>query len=904
MTPSTTHPTTHFRNRLVRIIPLLTVLPFLIATGLPMEDEVEDRERIRDAIEEVKEIRVRMGAVTPHDIARGILAFGKDFKVYENKGDTFVPAVKYLLREATYKGKRIVLEKDGEVRIIVTGRDRGEVQDLPDEILMILAIAGVPLDEKIVISEKKEAKVEDLLRTSMKRIDPSAELSCSLVAFARYLPPGEEWKVKRARGKASVTRLLQASLQKNPSAYLDEGAYHLYALGTLAKKAGKGGGWPRALREEVQNRLAQRRNRTKSQQGPSGRLGFMGVGSFEETSRHLNWIVNSGPWEKIHEPWIDRAALRLAKDLRKETQRPNARYGTLALAARVLSDYYRLRYPGAGDLEGRADGGPRESLDEMKTAILPILIVTIGLGPAPSEELDLTIERFNSSKNLRIEHRLPTILAFAKVREPASVRYLEKIYQEEILREAKEAALTAMAQMEILEAAAFLLDLGGRREHGDLISEGLGKSTDPEVRDLIYARAKGKGAASVDERVLAIEVVALFGDERALEALLDWVKDRRSEIRAAVARGLRSFDEEATLDALAYLLEDRAREVQIQAIEALAKRKKEVPDRVWKTALSSKVWEVRAHGLTALHGRKEDWVFKRAKERLLEDKDWHVLVEAVMVLTSIREKRSVEILIEAMGKSKEGRVLKDIRRALEDLTGMRFQAIHEDWVAWWEQFEDTFEVRPEDGEISGGGPTRRRKDDQATNYYGMEVRSRKVTFVIDASESMGEEYIPPGTKGTQEEGKEDKVRKIDVAKKELAELIERLKPNVYFNVYYFNAFPQPWRPSLVKNTPTNRKAALEFVERGKPLGVTNIYDTLERVMGDKNVDTIYLLTDGVPTAGKYKRGHLNEFKMAVAELNLHRKVSINTISFGDQTQSYKWFLEALAEENFGQYVER
>lgn len=329
----------------------LLAVPLLLSPpqGTPPQGrETEEEERIRTAIQAVQEIRLRMNETTPHDILRGIFTFGKEFKVYEKEGDTFVPGVEYLLREARFKGRRIFREKKGEVLVVSPGRERGKVQDLPDEILMVLALAGVGLDEKIRVSDEKEVTVKDLLETAKKRVDPSRELSCSIVAFAIYVPWGESWALPRSKKKLSMEKLLKASLQKNPAAYLDDGAYHLFALSHLLKKWKKEGGMPKSVEKAITDRLAQRRSRSKGQQTGEGGLGFLGVGALQTTAIHLNWIVISAPWAEVHQPWVDRAALWLAEELRRAVKRGKPGYGTLAIAARALLEYSALRYPEPG----------------------------------------------------------------------------------------------------------------------------------------------------------------------------------------------------------------------------------------------------------------------------------------------------------------------------------------------------------------------------------------------------------------------------------------------------------------------------------------------------------------------------------------------------------------------------
>ena len=64
---------------------------------------------------------------------------------------------------------------------------------------------------------------------------------------------------------------------------------------------------------------------------------------------------------------------------------------------------------------------------------------------------------------------------------------------------------------------------------------------------------------------------------------------------------------------------------------------------------------------------------------------------------------------------------------------------------------------------------------------------------------------------------------------------------------------------------------------------------------DKRVDTIYLLTDGLPTRGRLTAPEaiLKEIKL----LNRTRGVTIHTIAFGAESN----LLRQLAEQNGGQY---
>ena len=76
---------------------------------------------------------------------------------------------------------------------------------------------------------------------------------------------------------------------------------------------------------------------------------------------------------------------------------------------------------------------------------------------------------------------------------------------------------------------------------------------------------------------------------------------------------------------------------------------------------------------------------------------------------------------------------------------------------------------------------------------------------------------------------------------------------------------------------------------------TNVFDTLEAALKDRRIDTIYLLTDGVPT-----RGRITEPGAILEEIGIQnrlRGVTIHCIAFGEESK----FLEDLAKQNGGQY---
>ena len=344
------------RRLFLRVLPVALAAVLLLAAAPQGKDEL-DRQLIDKAIDAVKEIRLRMGDATPRQIALGIFAFGPKFKLYPDDGDAYVLALEYLLTDECWRKERIFHEDDGKVRLRRFKEKRKIVtEQLPNEMMMYLALAGVSLDAKVTTDNDEEVTWKDVVETAKGDVDPRRELSCTLTAFDTYLDWGEAWEVGKKKRKVTQRKLLAAALERNPAEYAEEGAWHLFALATIRRSRAGAGGLPEKMDKIITDRLTQRRVRLKAQQSSVGSLGFLGVKGLDTTSRDLNWLLISGEWEEVRQPWLDRAAVWLAKELARATKRKNVTYDTLALGARALQQYRRLRFPGSGDGGGAGPG--------------------------------------------------------------------------------------------------------------------------------------------------------------------------------------------------------------------------------------------------------------------------------------------------------------------------------------------------------------------------------------------------------------------------------------------------------------------------------------------------------------------------------------------------------------------
>jgi hypothetical protein len=305
---------------------------------------------------------------------------------------------------------------------------------------------------------------------------------------------------------------------------------------------------------------------------------------------------------------------------------------------------------------------------------------------------------------------------------------------------------------------------------------------------------------------------------------------------------------------------------------------------------------------------------------LLADPFPEVQVAAIQALRKIGGRDVVPPLIAAMEKA-PGRVKDDLADTLLWLLGADQGPDFIAWSTWWQLHGETATVK---------GITREEYDrlreksanSQTGTYYGLRVISEYVTFVVDVSGSMQEPYLvddpseagaEPKEGGTsvepspeEKEAKKKKrkkieKRRIEVAKEELGRALRGLKVGVQFNLIPFDSKVDRYRDALTEMTEEVREDVLEYVAGLKPGGQTNIYDSLMTAFEDEKVNTVYFMSDGAPTNGKYVVPA--EILQHVREANEIRKVKIHTIGIHLSPEAED-LMRKIAEENYGTFIKK
>lgn len=165
--------------------------------------------------------------------------------------------------------------------------------------------------------------------------------------------------------------------------------------------------------------------------------------------------------------------------------------------------------------------------------------------------------------------------------------------------------------------------------------------------------------------------------------------------------------------------------------------------------------------------------------------------------------------------------------AVEALQALTQQKFGHDARAWakWHANEDP------------GAPTTM----ETPRYHGIDIHSDDVVFVVDVSSSMDWPW-------------EKEPQRIDIALAELKRTLSALTPDVRFDVVVFAEDVRRWKKESVPATAENTAAAAAWAEgaMAQPAGDTFLYEAVSTALdAHPSADTLFVLTDGNPTAGTY-----------------------------------------------------
>lgn len=441
-----------------------------------------------------------------------------------------------------------------------------------------------------------------------------------------------------------------------------------------------------------------------------------------------------------------------------------------------------------------------------------------------------------------------------------------------------------------------LVETGGHRESSARLRRGfadLYAKTAPDDLKTRLVRQAGKG--KLEQKLFSLQALQGFSDEKGKldRAILKMVSDKELEVRELASEAAA----ERRIDGAAKAIEvrlDKAKDSVEAAGYLRALTRLHGQDVAWRERLqelsSDERSAVRNAAIRAIvdQGGTETLA---TIEKALAHEDWSTRLLAVKAIEERRDSEAVGWLVAALD-SETGRMKSEITDALVRLTGQSFRSQASIWARWWADNEDGFEAisEAEWAKMEEDAEARRLEDTTSSaEFFGLKLDSQRLVFVIDASGSMelsmAGRYV--GEQGAQ---------RIEAARTELVQALDKLDPEALFGVIPFNDRARPIQDELVRASKENLGSTKKDVLKLQPSGGTNLFGGLKAAFELSDTDTIVLLGDGIASMGETVDPDV--IRMRVARWNKDRGVKIHAVAIGADIQVLRW----LAEDSGGQHI--
>lgn len=287
------------------------------------------------------------------------------------------------------------------------------------------------------------------------------------------------------------------------------------------------------------------------------------------------------------------------------------------------------------------------------------------------------------------------------------------------------------------------------------------------------------------------------------------------------------------------------------------------------------------------YGQLPDETVKLMLDKMKNDESPVIQRFAAEALGGVRSKLVIPALIEGLPDKLIGEKCED---SLRRLTGENLGKKKDEWVKWWQENGEKCELKAtplkefrklKEQELAAQGPGDQPQD--FASFYGMRVDGKNVLFVLDRSGSMNESSPP----------------RIETLKIELREMLEKMEPDVSFGIVLFGPVYAYPNKGIELATAKFKERTQKFIPKIYAAGGTPLTTAMEyafkELVEKYNIDTIFLLSDGDPTDATPE-----ECRDRIYRLNMHRYVTIHTISIGQESK----LMEQIAGDHNGNYCVR
>jgi hypothetical protein len=408
-----------------------------------------------------------------------------------------------------------------------------------------------------------------------------------------------------------------------------------------------------------------------------------------------------------------------------------------------------------------------------------------------------------------------------------------------------------------------------------------------KVRDLLDACGRPGDAV----RETALLALARTKDEAALAAIPQHgLAHGDPKVRASAARLVRTLRLAAARDALRKLLGDETWYVQAEAVLAAAAIRDFDAQATMRSLLADGSPKLRIAAADALRTLGEDAnrLCVPLLAKCLDRPDWQVRVAACEALAVVGDVEAASALVRRM-PTETSRVFDEIRAALRALTGEDLGPKPESWRSWWEREEKRARERGKflpPPKAPEGDPRYARVQPE---FWGVEMWSARVGFVVDASRSTNRLFTPPQDVAARLIPGKTSSTIPELQAAEIAWTLRQCDERTRFTVWAFSDDVFRWQSGLVPATAGNVDSAAGFVRNRTPDGETDFHAALRAALGydatdrwsaslPEGPDTITFVTDGTATTGELTDP--DALLAWFAEANRWSRVKVHTVAFG------------------------
>ncbi|MDZ7816688.1 MAG: HEAT repeat domain-containing protein [Planctomycetota bacterium] len=512
------------------------------------------------------------------------------------------------------------------------------------------------------------------------------------------------------------------------------------------------------------------------------------------------------------------------------------------------------------------------------------------------------VNKFNGKYSGERDDKIDAIKALGTIDDPELLGLMARVFADEpnapydmdtVYRFAYEALLDAKGNDTVKAMGDYL----ERKRHWRVrqrFALAMGILKNPASLDQLLKALKSER----EEKVQLAITEALMGFQKSdayeqLYKLADKPPSPKVGIRAVLSLGW--HDNSKTAKLLEKLMQNTRNQpvVRAEAMYRLSKRKSQRPAKLVDYALKDKetAMHIIACVVAAKHELKE---FAPRIVNLLEKADtWQLQTAAARACGELKAVKSVELLINLWKKNPGEGIGQAIHSALLKITGKSFGPRWQYWYHWHKNLD-----KPLDGAAENEG--------EYVSYYGLNIMSKNICFVMDRSGSMREkakrmsDYIGEGAVVKEQ-------TRMGYLKAEMERCIKNLPEDCLFNMVAYHQDIDAWKKGQVRASGSNKASAIRWVNNQRGWGWTNIFDGLVTGWGEffgsrgkpdysSGPDTIVLLSDGRPSSGSYTR--FSRFLWEIRRRNRHRMITIHCIGISDECEK---LLKDIAEQNHGQY---